>query len=152
SGRIDAQAYSLIPYLSSLREQGWDLRLVEDGHDLEKVYQEIERAYIDTAKNPKKPGALWFKTIKGNGTAKTEASSSGGHGFPLKHGGEVLAFVAEIYGGEENLPDAIRHWALELENAYLESQKNPKPKSASAPNSKVQVGLSKGACAMAEAG
>lgn len=152
SGRIDDQSYSLVPYLRSLKEQGWDLRLIEEGHDLENVYHEIEKAYEDTASDPTRPVALWFKTIKGKGTAKTEASSSGGHGFPLKHGGEVRAFVSEIYGGEENLPESLLLWAVDLEDQYLESQKKPASKSGGAPTSKVQVGLSKGAIAMAEAG
>lgn len=152
SGRIDDQAYSLVPYLESLKQQGWDLRLIEDGHDLQNVYLEIEKAYEDTARDPSRPVAIWFKTLKGKGTAKTEASSSGGHGFPLKHGGEVRAFVAEIYGGEDKLPEPIRAWIKELEDKHEESQKKASTKSGGVPTSKIQVGLSKGASAMAAQG
>ena len=84
SGRIEADSFSMTPTFDSLSTLGWDVRVVEKGHDLETVYQATEKAIADAKTNAKKPVALIFKTIKGYGVKKTQESASGGHGYPLK--------------------------------------------------------------------
>jgi transketolase len=122
SGRIDEDSFSMKPTFESLQALGWEVTYVEDGHDLEKVYQEIETASDKAMANSKKPQLLWFKTIKGKGVAKTEQSASGGHGFPLKKADELSAFVKEIYDGGD-VPQEISSWTSEIEK--YEKPKSP---------------------------
>lgn len=114
SGRIDEDSFSMKPSFESLQTLGWEVTFVEDGHDLEKVYQEIEAASEKAMGNSKKPQLLWFKTIKGKGVDATEKSASGGHGFPLKKPSELSAFITEIYESQE-LPKPVSSWITELE-------------------------------------
>lgn len=113
SGRIDNDSFSMQPSFQSLKDLGWEVTFIEDGHDLQLAYQQIEKASTAAKANPKKPQLLWFKTIKGKGVAQTEESASGGHGFPLKKADQVLAFVDEIYGDQET-PAVLKEWAAEL--------------------------------------
>lgn len=113
SGRIDDDSFSMKPSFDSLQDLGWEVTFVEDGHNLQTVYTQIEAAAALAKKNPNKPQLLWIKTIKGKGVAKTEESASGGHGFPLKKADEIQAFVEEIYSGDK-VPDALNQWAIEL--------------------------------------
>ena len=113
SGRIDADSFSMKPTFESLSQLGWDVTFVEDGHDLQGMYDAIEAATAQARTNPKKPQVLWCKTVKGKGVAKTEESASGGHGFPLKTADEIQSFIDEIYGNHST-PDVLTAWATEL--------------------------------------
>ncbi len=113
SGRIDDDSFSMKPTFDSMAALGWEVTYVEDGHDLEKVYHTIEKSISEAQAKPQKPQLIWFKTIKGKGVAKTEASASGGHGFPLKKADELKSFVDEIYSGEET-PQVLSKWCEDL--------------------------------------
>lgn len=142
SGRIDKDSFSMEPTFKSLATLGWDLRVVNDGHDLQEVHKTIEQAIVDVNANPTKPIAILFKTIKGKGIEATEKSSSGGHGYPLKaYDDKLLPFLEEVYIGSE-LPSEFRTWAREI----LDSTPAPTNKqSGGIPTEKVQVGFAKAA-------
>ncbi|MCB9073798.1 MAG: transketolase [Bdellovibrionaceae bacterium] len=116
SGRIDSDSFSMEPTFRAMKDLGWKTIHVEDGHDLQKVFSTVESAYQDVKKNPQQPIFIWAKTIKGKGVAKTESSSSGGHGFPLKTANELPAFLQEIYKDQE-MPHAFKQWEQELVQA-----------------------------------
>lgn len=143
SGRIDKDSFSMEPTFKSLAALGWDLRVIDNGHDLQTVHTNIEKAIVDSNNNPKQPVALLFKTIKGKGVKATEESSSGGHGYPLKaYDDKLLPFLEEVYVGSE-LPSEFRTWAREI----LDSTPAPATKSNSStvPTEKVQAGFAKAA-------
>ncbi len=137
-GRIDKDAFSMQPTFESLAAQGWEVIKVENGHDLEKVYQTLEAAIDRVNADSTKPVCVWLKTIKGYGVKSTVESSSGGHGFPLKAYDEgIHAFVKEIWGNDE-VPKEFTSWANEL-------TVKPEKKPSSGPvKDKIQVGVSKG--------
>ncbi|PIP91690.1 MAG: transketolase [Bdellovibrionales bacterium CG12_big_fil_rev_8_21_14_0_65_38_15] len=149
SGRIDKDSFSMEPTFKSLATLGWDLRVVEDGNNLEAVHQTIEKAIVDTNANSTKPIAILFKTIKGKGIKATEESSSGGHGYPLKaYDDKLLPYLEEVYLGSE-LPGEFRSWAREI----LDSTPAPSTKqSGGIPTEKVQVGFAKAAIEAAKQG
>ncbi|MCJ8278293.1 MAG: thiamine pyrophosphate-dependent enzyme, partial [Bdellovibrionales bacterium] len=137
SGRIDEDSFSMRPTFNSLEAVGWQVTYVDNGHDLEKVYQAIEDSAEKAKKQPQTPQLLWIKTIKGKGVEKTEQSASGGHGFPLKKAAELSAFVKEIYGSEE-VPSEMSSWISEIE-----SYEKPKSPFDALPGDrgKIQVGV-----------
>lgn len=137
-GRIDKDSFSMIPTFNSLKDLGWKVITIENGHDLEKVYHELEAA-IDLAKNDSsKPVCLWLKTIKGYGVKSTVDSSSGGHGFPLKaHDEGIHAFLKEIYGSD-SVPAEFTTWANQL------TVKPEAKASSGVKKDKIQVGIAKG--------
>ncbi len=139
SGRIEADSFSMAPTFDSLSTLGWDVRVVEKGHDLETVYQATEKALADAKTNAKKPVALIFKTIKGYGVKKTEEAASGGHGYPLKpYDDGLVGFIDEIWKG--NAPEVFTSWAREI----LAEKPAPKDKAASeVVNEKVQPGIAR---------
>tara|TARA_Y100000780_G_scaffold229574_1_gene249676 strand:- start:198779 stop:200782 length:2004 start_codon:yes stop_codon:yes gene_type:complete len=113
SGRIEADSFSMNPSFKALSTLGWDVRVVEKGHDLQEVYQSIETSIDDANKDPKKPVAIIFKTIKGYGVKKTEEAASGGHGYPLKaYDDGLVDFIQEIWDG--NSPEEFTKWAQEI--------------------------------------
>lgn len=137
-GRIDKDSFSMKPTFDSLAVLGWEVIKVEDGHDLEKVYQTLEGAILRAKGNASKPICLWIKTIKGYGVKSTMDSSSGGHGFPLKpHDEGIHAFLKEIYGSEA-VPKEFTTWASEL---TVKPEKKP---SSGAVKDKMQIGIAKG--------
>lgn len=145
SGRIDEDAFSMDPSVNAFETLGWDCRRV-DGHDLQAVYLALENAVADTKANPSKPVVVIAHTIKGKGIKDTEKSSSGGHGYPLKNGGQIVDFVNEIYSGSQNVPQEFASWAKQLEDEWKtkEDAKKSAPPSSNAPSvkkSKVQVGF-----------
>lgn len=145
-GRIDKDSFSMNPTFESLAVLGWNVIKVENGHDLEKVYQTLETA-IETARaDSSKPIALWIKTIKGYGVKSTVDSSSGGHGFPLKaHDEAIHAFLKEIWG-TENVPAEFTTWGNEL-------TVKPEKKASSGPvKDKMQIGIAKGLARAAKDG
>ncbi len=109
SGRIDQDSFSMQPTFTALEALGWNVQKIENGHDLQKVFSTIEAADEQVRNSPKKPVALWFKTIKGKGVLKTEQSASGGHGFPLKKADELPAFLQEIFQGQ-TIPAPFTEW------------------------------------------
>ena len=149
SGRIDKDSFSMEPTFKSLSVLGWDLRVINDGHDLQTVHTTMEKAIVDANSNPTKPIALLFKTTKGKGVKATEESSSGGHGYPLKaYDDKLLPFLEEVYLGSE-LPSEFRTWAREI----LDSTPAPAAKaSGGIPTEKVQVGFAKAAVEAAKQG
>jgi transketolase len=138
SGRIDDDSFSMKPTFDSLSDLGWEVAFVEDGHDLQGAYHAIETAMDKAQRDSKKPQLLWFKTIKGKGVAATEASASGGHGFPLSKAEELQAFVDEIYG-DQTTPEVLTQWATEL----TQLQKPISPfKKVAGDRTKIQTGVS----------
>ncbi|MEH0860859.1 MULTISPECIES: transketolase C-terminal domain-containing protein [Halobacteriovorax] len=136
-GRITEDSYDMKGSFLSLQEQGWDLVRVEEGHDLERVYQAIEENIAKAKSNDAKPVALVIKTIKGYGVKSTQEAKSGGHGYPLGAYDEKLpAFLEEIYSGDK-CPEEFMNWANEI----LSSKPEAKSSSNSTPVDKVQPGL-----------
>lgn len=140
SGRIDEDSYDMAPTFESLKTLGWNLITVEEGHNLQVVYSQIENAIKSLRNDSTKPIALLFKTIKGYGVKATEDSSSGGHGYPLKaYDEKLINFLEEIYEG--NLPQEFKNWG----ESILDSKPETSSKSAGVPKEKVQPGLSRAA-------
>lgn len=145
SGRIDKDSFSMEPTFLAMKDLGWETIKVEDGHDLQKLYTTMETAYSKVSSQPQKPLFIWAKTIKGKGVAKTETSSSGGHGFPLKTAKDLPEFVAEIYKGQ-TVPAVFTQWQDQLIAA--EAQK--KSGGSSVPTVKIQDGVAKALIAAVE--
>ncbi|NRA38227.1 MAG: transketolase [Planctomycetes bacterium] len=154
SGRIDEQSYSMQPSFDALVAQGWDVRKVEAGHDLQTVFTAIEKSFAEAPQQANKPIALWVKTIKGKGVKATEESSSGGHGYPLKKPSEVRAFCEEIAAGSE-LPEFVTTWIADLEKIGADAEAaaaNKPASSSSVKKEKIQAGFSRAMISSAEAG
>lgn len=158
SGRISQDAYSLAPTFKALAPLGWQVISVPNGHDLQAVYQAIEKAIATARAKPTQPVCVLCKTIKGYGVKATEQSASGGHGFPLSSGEKIVEFVREIYGGEEP-PEELARWARELRADWEAREAAKKARAATAATAptppkkdKVQSGLARGAIRAAQAG
>lgn len=157
SGRISHDAYSLAPTFQAMAVLGWQVINVPNGHDLQAVYQALEKAIATARAQPTRPVCVHCKTIKGYGVKATEQSASGGHGFPLTSGEKIIEFVREIYSGEEP-PEELARWAQDLRADWeaREAAKKAKAAATSAPSSpkkdKVQSGLARGAIRAAQAG
>ncbi len=146
SGRISADAYSMAPTFKALPVLGWNVIAVPDGHDLQTVYQALEKAIAAARANPKQPVCVHCKTIKGYGVKATEQSDSGGHGFPLSSGEKIVEFVREIYGGSP--PEELEAWARSLRadwEARVAAQRQKAAAAPAPPKDKVQSGLARGA-------
>lgn len=140
SGKVE-DSYSLESTFQSLQALGWELIDVADGHNLQDCYQALEKAMDQVLKNPKKPVALRFHTIKGKGARSTESATSGGHGFPLKKSEEITAFVQEIVGGK-SLPSEIQKWLDELSTSTRKPAQAPQSVLAKdVAREKIQVGV-----------
>lgn len=136
-GRIDKDAFSMQPTFASLETLGWQVLKLDDGNDLGKTLETLQKAINEAKRDPKKPVAVWAKTVKGYAVKATAESSSGGHGFPLKaHDQGITAFLEEIWGGKD-VPSAFTSWAKEL------TVKPDKKTSAEVPKDKIQIGVSK---------
>lgn len=138
SGRIDKDSFSMEPTFKAMQDLGWDTVKLEDGHDLQKVFTTIENAYDSVTANPKKPVFIWAKTIKGKGVNKTETSSSGGHGFPLKSAKELPEFLTEIYK-QQAIPKEFITWQEEL----IDVENKKTASKSSTPTIKIQDGVAK---------
>ncbi|MBM3882640.1 MAG: transketolase [Verrucomicrobia bacterium] len=154
SGRITRDAFSMAGTFRSLAVLGWSVIEVAQGHDLQGVYQALERGLAQARAHSAQPVCLWVKTIKGYGVKATAESASGGHGFPLGSGEKIVEFVREIYGGD--VPGELAAWAAELRADWeaREAAKKSKaaPVTAVIKKDKVQSGLAKGAMRAAQAG
>ncbi len=155
SGRIDFQSFSMQPSFEALAALGWHVIKVDQGHDVQGILHALEDG-LEAARGGKAV-CLWVKTIKGYGVRATEESASGGHGYPLKNGSQVRAFLEEINGGPiEDEP--FKSWVKDLEYEHLAKEDAAKKKAAAAsapaapkPN-KVQAGFPAAMSACAEAG
>jgi len=164
SGRITADSFSMQPSFEAMAPLGWDVRKIENGHDLQLVYTAIERAIADADAHPEKPVCIWLKTIKGYGIKATEQNAAGGHGFPLVSGEKILDWLTEIYQGD-TAPSDLLAWGQALRSDWekKESEKTAKAAAAAAApapataapavkKDKVQAGLAAGAILAAQAG
>lgn len=155
SGRITKDAFSMAPTFDAMGALGWNVIDVPQGHDLQLVYQAIEKGIEQARANPKFPVCLRVKTIKGYGVRATAESASGGHGFPLSNGEKIIDFVNEIYGNASAVPQELADWARALRLDWEKKDAAKKAKGAAAPGiktDKVQAGLAKGAVRAAQAG
>lgn len=158
SGRIGKDAFSMGPSFEGKHALGWKVVAVKEGHNLEVVYQAIEKAIADAKADPTKPACVHVKTIKGFGVKSTMESSSGGHGFPLANGEKIIEFVNEIYGGQT--PEEFANWAKALRTDWEKKEEAKKAKAAAAGASapakpktdKVQAGLARAAVRAATEG
>jgi transketolase len=157
SGRITKDAFSMQPSFQAMSALGWNVVFVQNGHDLEGVYQALEKAIAEAKASPNVPVCLWIKTIKGYGVKSTEENSAGGHGFPLASGEKIVEFVNEIFGGQT--PTEFADWAKSLRVDWEQKDAAKKAKAAAAPagapavkKDKVQGGLAKGAIRAAQEG
>lgn len=157
SGRITKDSFSMQPTFESLAALGWNVIKVPNGHDLQAVYQAVEKAVALAKSNPKQPVALWLKTIKGYGVKATEENSAGGHGFPLANGEKIIEFVHEIYGGQT--PPELADWAKSLRTDWEKKEEAKKAKAATAApaapsvkKDKIQAGMAKAAIRAAQDG
>ncbi len=157
SGRIGKDAFSMGPSFEGKRALGWNVISVTDGHNLQTVFQAIEKAIAEAKANPSKPVCVHVKTIKGFGVKATMESASGGHGFPLANGEKIIEFVNEIWGGQT--PEEFANWAKALRTDWEQKEAAKKAKAASgapAPakpkTDKVQAGLAKAAVRAATEG
>lgn len=157
SGRITKDAFSMQPTFEAMDDLGWEVRKVDNGHDLQAVYLAVEKAVADARANPLKPVCLWCKTIKGYGVKSTMENSAGGHGFPLSSGEKIVDFVNEIFGGQT--PAELAAWAQSLRADWEQKEAAKKAKAAAATvaapavkKDKVQAGLSAGAIRAAKEG
>ena len=141
SGRIDQESFSMNPTFASMKNLGWHVIELADGHDLQKCLDVFVEACDLAKSNPKVPVAIHAKTIKGIGNKKAAESASGGHGFPLKSADEVPAFLNEIYNGQ-SVPAEMMSWAEELKNLEAQMKQQPKPAMPYGPEEKIQVGVS----------
>lgn len=153
SGRISKDSFTMEPSFASLAPLGWNVRHVQEGQDLQKVYLAVEQAVAEAKGDPRRPVCLWVKTVKGFGVKETEQSSSGGHGFPLKDGEKIVEFVNEITGGKT--PADLASWAQSLRKAWEEKQatkKNSPAASPAAKKEKVQAGFARAMTMAAQEG
>jgi len=154
SGRIPADSFDMGPSFDAMATLGWKVIDVEQGHDLQTVYQAIESAVQSAKTDATKPVLVRVKTIKGYGVKSTEENASGGHGFPLKGGEKIVEFVNEIYGGEA--PEEMLTWANELRAKWeADTAAKAVASSNSAPavkKGKIQGGLADAAIRAAQDG
>ncbi len=158
SGRITKDSYSMARSFAAMGALGWNVISVPNGHDLQSVYQFLEKGIEQARHNPNFPVCLLVKTIKGYGVKATEENAAGGHGFPLANGEKIVEFVDEIYSGQT--PEEFVNWAKELREDWGHREAAKKAKAAAAPppatppvkKDKVQAGLAKGAIKAAQEG
>lgn len=139
TGRIEADAFSMAPTFESLKSLGWHVIELKNPHDLQAAAECLNTAFQQAEQDPTRPIAIHAHTVKGYGVQKTAASSSGGHGFPVKDVSELRAFLNEIYQNAP-LPVEISNWCSELESA---KPKEAPSKGEPSKKEKVQVGISR---------
>jgi len=156
SGRITKDSFSMQRTFQSMGSLGWNVISVPNGHDLQAVYQYIEKGITQARTNPNVPVCLWVKTIKGYGVKSTAENSAGGHGFPLANGEKIIEFVNEIFGGQT--PEEFAKWSKALREEWEAKEAEKKAKAAGAPatpaakKDKIQTGLAKAAVKAAQEG
>jgi transketolase len=147
-GRIDEDSFSMAPTFNSLEALGWKVIRVAEGNDLQKVFTSFESALVEAEKNPARPVAVIYKTVKGFGVKSTVESASGGHGYPLgSYDDKLTAFVKEIYNGDA--PAEFLDWADEI----IKNKPAPKVAEALGPKTeKVQDGFARAVIKAAKEG
>lgn len=157
SGRVDADSFSMVPYIASLEAQGWAVVKCEQGNDLQAAFTAMETAIAKAKADRRKPVLVWAKTVKGFGAAACVKSASGGHGFPLAKPDGLRAFAEEINGGK--LAGEFDAWCADIEQAFAAKQAKaaaaPAPAAPAAPavkKDKIQAGFPKAMIAAAEKG
>jgi transketolase len=157
SGRITKDSFSMQRSFQAMGSLGWNVISVTSGHDLQGVYQHIEKGIEQARANPNVPVCLWIKTIKGYGVKSTMENSAGGHGFPLSNGEKIVDFVNEIFGG--NTPEEFAQWSKSLRDEWEKKEAEKKAKAAATPapapavkKDKIQTGLAKAAIKAAQEG
>ncbi len=157
SGRITKDSFSMQRSFQAMGSLGWNVISVSNGHDLQAVYQYLEKGIAQAKANPNVPVCLWVKTIKGYGVKATMENSAGGHGFPLANGEKIIEFVNEIFGGET--PEEFANWSKSLHAEWEKKEAEKKAKAADAPaakpagkKDKIQTGLAKAAIKAAQEG
>src|SRR6266545_6305698 len=129
SGRITKDSFSMQRTFQAMSALGWNVIPVPNGHDLQAVFQAVEKAVEQARANPQAPVCLWAKTIKGYGVKATEDNAAGGHGFPLANGEKIVEFVNEIYGGQT--PPEFADWAKSLRLDWEKKEEAKKAEAAS---------------------
>ena len=142
TGRIDKDAFSMAPSFAALKDLGWDVIHLEDGHDLTACLRAFDEAVARARKNPVQPVAIHARTKKGYGVKACVESASGGHGFPVKDAKDLRVFITEIFAGVP-IPDALLPWLNELEAAGLKKAEAASFAAPSAPKEKIQAGVAK---------
>lgn len=149
SGRIEEDSFSMDPTIESISTLGWNVVRVKEGHNLEAVYQSIEKAVTSAQSHPKQPCCLIFDTVKGYGVKSTEEAPSGGHGYPLKKGDKKLIdFLEEIFKG--SVPTLFLETAQKL--IQDGSCGGESKVTVTTPKEKVQVGIGKALIKAVESG
>jgi transketolase len=160
SGRITQDAFSMQPSLEAMSVLGWNVIKVAQGHDLQAVFQAVERGVAEAKANPKRPVCLWIKTVKGYGIKATEQNAAGGHGFPLSNGEKIVDWVQELFAGATP-PAELLDWARTLRADWERRDAEQKAKAAAATpaaavpalkKDKIQSGLAKAAIRAAQQG
>ncbi len=159
SGRITKDSFSMQRSFQALGTLGWNVISVPNGHDLQAVYQAVEKGIQQAKANPNFPVCLWVKTIKGYGIKATEENSAGGHGFPLSNGEKIVDWLTELYKGD-SVPEELLNWGKTLRADWEKKEAERKAKAAAAPaaapagvkKDKVQAGLAAGAIRAAKDG
>ncbi len=155
SGRITKDSFSMQPTFEAMDDLGWKVTKIENGHDLQGVFNALEKAVADAKANPKQPVCLWVKTIKGYGIKSTVENAAGGHGFPLANGEKIGDWITELYAGS-TAPEELVNWgkALRADWEKAEAAKkakaeaaaaNPAPAAPAVKKDKIQAGLAKAA-------
>lgn len=142
TGRIDKDAFSMAPSFAALKDLGWDVLALEDGHDLTACLQTFDEAVTRARKTPTRPVAIHAKTQKGYGVKACVDSASGGHGFPVKDPKDLRAFITEIFASQ-TIPEALLPWLSDLEEWSTKKAAAPPAATPAAPKEKIQVGVAK---------
>jgi len=158
SGRITKDAFSMEPTFAAQGALGWNVISVPNGHDLQAVYLAVERGISAAKGDPTRPVCLLAKTIKGYGIKSTEENATGGHGFPLANGKEIVDWVNEIYSGQPP-PGEFLDWAKALRLDWEQKEAANKARAAANPapasgvkKEKIQTGLARAAVRAAQEG
>src|SRR3989440_1248361 len=158
SGRITKDAFSMQRTFAAMGALGWNVITVPNGHDLQAVYLAVERGISAAKGDPTRPVCLLAKTIKGYGIKSTEENATGGHGFPLANGKEIVDWVNEIYSGQPP-PEEFLAWAKALRLDWEQKEAANKARAAANPapasgvkKEKIQTGLARAAGRAAQEG
>jgi transketolase len=158
SGRITKDSFSMAPTFAAMGALGWKVIFVQNGHDLQAVYQAVEKAVAEAKANPNQPVCVHCKTVKGYGIKSTVENASGGHGFPLANGEKAMDWINEIYASA-TAPAEFTGWAQALRASWEKKEAEKKARAAAAPaaapavkKDKVQTGLAKAVVRAAQEG
>ncbi|HNT13821.1 MAG TPA: transketolase C-terminal domain-containing protein [Verrucomicrobiota bacterium] len=156
SGHISSDAFTMEPTFAALSVLGWNTLTVPHGNDLQAVYLAIEKGIAAARAHPRQPVAILCKTVKGCGIKATEESATGGHGFPLKNGEKIVAWMRELFHNDA-VPADILSWAESLHADWQKAEatrqaRTGAPAPAKPRTDKVQAGLVRAVIRAATAG